>query len=757
MLNIKRLLPCSVKTIIRPIYCRVTSRFKYPKMSGIVLAVTYRCNANCPHCSQSDYRDEEHKMKELTADEIDSLFDELRKFDIRYVNLFGGEPLLREDVVDIVKSGKDKGMTMSLETNAFLLNEEKMIALKKAGLVQMIIGLDYADSLRHDRFKGLRGVHDKAIEAIKLCKRNGIICHISVTATRDTLRMGELRPLFELARGLRVDNVRVMLPIQIGRWRQRADELLSENEYEELKKLTREYSDIALLNCHNKLNVIECGPLVGGSFFINAFADIMPCCLVPLIFGNVREEKVLTILKRMWRHPMFKANPSICWPLSLQYRKNFILPNYQKRLYMKRGRTKLFKNFVNLANSQKDTIISLMRLLRIARKASNGFRHHFFSLNYKSIARKIKNRLLYGASLTNGPKNVCIGVCNECDYRCFFCFEHSPLQLETQKGLFELSQKTNNYLKAKIGLNIFKELIDDLTDLGNRSVCLAGIGEPFLHPDFLQMCRYAKSKGQSLYITSNGSFINEEEAKALVDLGIEELYISIGASNPKTYHSLTGFNSETFEKILNVLKTIKDYKSKKGKIIPKVFITNVICSLNYLEAVEMVKIGLEAGADVVGFHRMYFCGRRKRLIKPFLLNDEQTEELKGIFMEAILLAKKYNLETNIASFLNLTAHLGLRQPIHYQRQSQRITNDCVILADGAVYALDYPKILGNINTTSFINIWYSERYRQLRNRAIEITDTEELFDCSPFCRICNQPLYKTKKLSGALLSTCEGK
>jgi len=390
---------------------------------------------------------------------------------------------------------------------------------------------------------------------------------------------------------------------------------------------------------------------------------------------------------------------------------------------------------------KKTNIINrLARVFRIAGRASNNFSPAFFISNHKSIGRKIKNRLVYkNIPYSKGPGNVAIAVTNNCDYRCLFCFEHSPLQINT-----EAKVEDQSYLESRMEMGVFRRLIDDLTDLGGvSSICIPGrIGEPFLHPEFIEMCRYIKEKGISCFITTHGSLIAEEQTKAVVDLGIEQIYISVNASNPDTYYKLTGANSDRFTKVLKIIRFLADYKKGTGSIKPKIFLINVICNLNYLEVAEMVRIGLQAGVDNVGFHKMYFCRRRKALIKDLLLDEKQTEALRGELSKANTLAKKYNINTNIDFFSNLLIEEGPMRPLDYQRQAWRMQDTCNILADGLVYAEDYPYPLGNINHNSFTNIWYSQQYRWLRNNADYLAGGKPLFPCLSSCRCCSNPLYE---------------
>jgi MoaA/NifB/PqqE/SkfB family radical SAM enzyme len=388
-------------------------------------------------------------------------------------------------------------------------------------------------------------------------------------------------------------------------------------------------------------------------------------------------------------------------------------------------------------NDKRNIFLRLARLYRITDRASNHFSFQFFRENYKPITAKIKQRLSSKAALISGPLYAGIGVCNECNIKCLYCFEHSPLQIED-----ETKGQGNSYLRAVMNIDVFKEIVDDLADFGNRIISFVGRGESFLHPDFMRMCKYAIEKGQVCDVTSNGTLITGDYARLMVDLGIRKLDVSIGAANADTYHKLTGATPETFERIYETLKILTGYKKEKASTKPRVIITNVICSVNYFEVIEMIKRGIEADVDAVAFHRMYFCEKRRELVEPLLLNNNQTEELKKLLLEAITVAEKYNLETNIPFFLNLLFREKPRKAINYQRQPSRIKNDCMILADGAIYASDYPEIIGNINKSSFANVWYSNKYRQIRNRADILSRSTGLFPCVTFCRGCDRPLHK---------------
>jgi MoaA/NifB/PqqE/SkfB family radical SAM enzyme len=127
--------------------------FKYLTVGGLFfinLEVTKRCNARCNFC---DY------WKEKPPHELKDYVPVVEKLKPLSVGLTGGEPLLRDDLPDLIASlRRNFGfLHISLVTNGSLLTMERGLELQEAGLDEMSISLDYLDE-RHDAARGLRGL-----------------------------------------------------------------------------------------------------------------------------------------------------------------------------------------------------------------------------------------------------------------------------------------------------------------------------------------------------------------------------------------------------------------------------------------------------------------------------------------------------------------------------------------------------------------------------------------------------------------------
>lgn len=125
-----------------------------------IFRVTNRCNLTCGMCSVWKHGD---KSQELNLNEIAGLGKILKKLNISIVNLGGGEPFMREDLVEIVKI-LNKDFNVRMQTNATLANEEKIRKLIKAGLKGVSISLDTLNPQKQDCICNAKNSWYKTIE-----------------------------------------------------------------------------------------------------------------------------------------------------------------------------------------------------------------------------------------------------------------------------------------------------------------------------------------------------------------------------------------------------------------------------------------------------------------------------------------------------------------------------------------------------------------------------------------------------------------
>ncbi|MFQ6091454.1 MAG: radical SAM/SPASM domain-containing protein [bacterium] len=144
--------------------------------------VTHSCTANCHHCDKGGIRSEVL----ATPERYRAIYEEIRPV---VAQISGGEPLLRDDVLDIVRALKNPGDLpyIVLITNGSLLTPEKFLKLKRAGVDQFGISLDFPDK-RHDENRRLPGLYRHLSELIpRLSEIGNNDISLITTITRENL------------------------------------------------------------------------------------------------------------------------------------------------------------------------------------------------------------------------------------------------------------------------------------------------------------------------------------------------------------------------------------------------------------------------------------------------------------------------------------------------------------------------------------------------------------------------------------------
>jgi len=118
-------------------------------VTNLRISLTQKCNLRCIYCHAEG---EVEPKDQMSVAEIAELMQVGAKFGIRSIKFTGGEPLLRRDILDIIRA-VPAGIESSLTTNGTLLAEMAK-DLKAAGLSRVNVSLD---SLRHDRYKQIAG------------------------------------------------------------------------------------------------------------------------------------------------------------------------------------------------------------------------------------------------------------------------------------------------------------------------------------------------------------------------------------------------------------------------------------------------------------------------------------------------------------------------------------------------------------------------------------------------------------------------
>jgi MoaA/NifB/PqqE/SkfB family radical SAM enzyme len=161
---------------------------------SVSFEVTHSCTANCWHCNWGG----PIKETRLTPDAYGEI---CRRLDPVVCNVSGGEPLARGDIVEIVRAIAQPGRLpwMVLVTNASQLTPEKFLELKRAGIHQVSVSIDFPDD-RHSEFRRIPGLFDRLSRALPECARLGEADDVTLNCCITAWNYPSLPEIVRLAR-----------------------------------------------------------------------------------------------------------------------------------------------------------------------------------------------------------------------------------------------------------------------------------------------------------------------------------------------------------------------------------------------------------------------------------------------------------------------------------------------------------------------------------------------------------------------------
>lgn len=284
----------------------------HPSPALISWNITLRCPLKCAHCYADAGEDEAEGA--LTTEEAFRVLDQVAAAGRPVVILSGGEPLMREDIFDIARHGTDLGLIMAMGTSGYLLDRETAHRLAGAGIRSVAVSLDSADPATHDAFRGVSGVWERAVAAIRHCQAEGIGVRINMTATRPVI--DDIAGVLALGESLGVRDYQIFFPVETGRGRGPG----SPRAYEALiREVLLRYRDSGLRirpTCAPQFRRIaeeagienpgwSRGCLAGITYCrIYATGEVTPCPYLPVSAGTLRTASFAEI----WQtSPLFLA------------------------------------------------------------------------------------------------------------------------------------------------------------------------------------------------------------------------------------------------------------------------------------------------------------------------------------------------------------------------------------------------------------------------------------------------------------------
>lgn len=206
--------------------------FKYPSLISIF--VTNKCNLRCKHCC---FDAGESHQKEMTTTQIKQIIDEITDMGIVCLDFSGGEPFLREDIIELIEYAYRSGIkSISVATNTLSITDEQIKALKaiqeEYRLFYLRISLDGSTAQTHEWLRGA-GTFDLTINKIKKLVDFGI----NIRESNFVVSKKNYDEVFSAARIAKDFGIKtlVVIPlIPVGRAEELMDYMINPMEWKEL-------------------------------------------------------------------------------------------------------------------------------------------------------------------------------------------------------------------------------------------------------------------------------------------------------------------------------------------------------------------------------------------------------------------------------------------------------------------------------------------------------------------------------------------
>ena len=284
----------------------------------VIWEVTRACHLACHHC-RAVARPRPHP-DQLTTGEGLRLIDQVVRLNPALFILTGGDPVLRDDLLELIGHASARGLRVGLSPSATpRLMRTDFGALARAGVRRMSLSLDGPTEAEHDAFRGVPGAWRWTFRAVERAREAGISLQINTTVSRRNLH--RLAASEEVLAGIAPEMWSVFLLVPTGR--AEAGEMPSADETEAFLdalhaaagrlpfpvKTTEahQYRRIQLQRGGTPRRGMRAPPGVAdgrGFVFVSHRGEICPSGFLPLVAGNVRTDELGTIYREA---PWFRA------------------------------------------------------------------------------------------------------------------------------------------------------------------------------------------------------------------------------------------------------------------------------------------------------------------------------------------------------------------------------------------------------------------------------------------------------------------
>jgi MoaA/NifB/PqqE/SkfB family radical SAM enzyme len=294
-------------------------------------------------------------------------------------------------------------------------------------------------------------------------------------------------------------------------------------------------------------------------------------------------------------------------------------------------------------------------------------------------------------------------------------------------------QDTHGVSSPFVSLSAFRDLLAELPGLS--TLHLQGLGEPFLHPEFLQMVREAADLGIRVVTNTNMRQVHGRRAAECIESGLDTLYVSVDTPDPHTYESIRGGN---LREVVENLRTFIRRRDDSGRDKPRVYLVAVLMRTTLLQLPGLVRLAAGLRADGISVQNL-----AHRLTEPDL--PTHLDPLRRQVWQESLRAKDVPLANKVfANARSLAGSAGLELKLPSLGANSRGKPRCewpwtsmYVTFNGetvpcCMIGLPERVSVGNVFRSGAMNVWAGPQMEEFRDRLLYERPPEVCLGCSVY-------------------------
>jgi MoaA/NifB/PqqE/SkfB family radical SAM enzyme len=350
------------------------------------------------------------------------------------------------------------------------------------------------------------------------------------------------------------------------------------------------------------------------------------------------------------------------------------------------------------------------------------------------------------------PVKVTFELTYACNLRCQMC------PIVNAEG----TKITKEQREKELSTREITDLLGILKKLGVKVILLTG-GEPFIRKDIDELVHTIKQKGFECWILSNGYFLNEKHASALVGSGVD--LISFSMDGPQEIHNEIRGAKDSFQKICESVRLIEDEKRRLKKNTPRIFLNCTISALNQGSISQVVDSAHHLGVKAVNYLWLYYTNENNVTATKNVMKVGELKPENQVLSEAIRQVNSATLIEQVAlsraKGKEYGIQVGFNPPLRDDEIEKRFYDENFSFSSkcfypwfqtrldpyGNVYPCSLDVSMGNVREKSFPEIWNGSRYVNFRK---QLRSFRLLPKCIKCCKLVNRnwsnlPTFNFKK------------